>query len=150
MFSKQNLLIILAVTLAGIYIYYFTDWINRPRIQIIAQTRPIQPRGPVALVYPVSFQLDGQYRLTSVKVVPLGGYETNKFVPALWHLVAYTNTPPSQGFLYGQRLLGMKPTISNAPAGRLQPTTAYRLFVEAGRSKGQIDFRTSGSVEPGN
>jgi hypothetical protein len=150
MFSKQNLLLILAVALAGIYVYYFTDWINRPRIQIIAQTRPIQPRGPVALVYPVSFQLDGQYRLSSVKVVPLAGYETNKFVPALWHLVAYTNTPPSQGFLYGQRLPGMKPSISNAPAGRLQPTTAYRLLVEAGRSKGQIDFVTSGPVEPGN
>src|SRR6266566_945953 len=76
MFSKQNILLFLAVVLAGIYVYYFTDWVNRPRIQIIAQTRPIQPRGPVALVYPVSFLLDGQYRLTSVKVVPLSGYET--------------------------------------------------------------------------
>ena len=150
MLSKQNVLLILAVVLAGIYVYYFTDWINRPRIQIIAQTRPIQPRGPVAMVYPVSFLLDGQYQLTSVKVVPLRGSETNKFVPPLWHLIAYTNAPPSQGFLYGQRLPGMKPSISNAPPGRLQPTTDYRLFVEAGRSKGQIDFRTSGPVEPGN
>src|SRR6266511_3595078 len=97
MFSKQSALIILAVILAGIYLYYFTDWINRPRIQIIAQTRPIQPRGPVALVYPVSFLLDGQYRLTSVKVVPLGGYETNKFVPPLWHLIAYTSGPVEPG-----------------------------------------------------
>ena len=150
MLSKQNVLGVLAVVLAGIYVYYFTDWINRPRIQIIAQTRPIQPRGPVALVYPVSFLLDGQYRLTSVKVVPLSRYETNKFVPPLWHLIAYTNTPPSQGFLYGQRLPGMKTSISNARPDRLQPTTVYRLFVEAGRSKGQIDFRTSGPVEPGN
>src|SRR5437016_8672298 len=106
MFSKQNVLILLAAVLAGIYVYSFTDWINRPRIQIIAQTRPIQPREPVALVYPVSFLLEGQYRITSVKVVPLSGYETNKFVPPLWHLIAYTNTPPSQGFLYGQRLPG--------------------------------------------
>jgi hypothetical protein len=150
MFSKQNMLLALAIMLAGTYIYFFTDWINRPRIQIIAQTRPIQPRGPVALVYPVSFLLDGNYRLTSVKVVPLRGYQTNKFVPPLWHLIAFTNTPPTQGFLYGQRLPGMKPSISNAPPQRLQPTTDYRLLVEAGRSRGQIDFRTSGPIEPGN
>ena len=150
MFSKQNVLILTAVVLAGLYVYYFTDWINRPLIQIIAQTRPIQPKGPVAQVYPVSFLLDGQYQLKSVKVVNVGAYETNKFVPPLWHLIAFTNTPPSQGFLYGQRLPGMKPSISNARPDRLQPTTVYRLFVEAGRSKGQIDFRTSGPVEPGN
>ena len=150
MFSKQNMLLALAIMLAGTYVYFFTDWINRPRIQIIAQTRPIQPRGPVALVYPVSFLLDGNYRLTSVKVVPLRGYQTNKFVPPLWHLIAFTNTPPTQGFLYGQRLPGMKPSISNAPPQRLQPTTDYRLLVEAGRSRGQIDFRTSGPIEPGN
>src|ERR1041385_4445686 len=150
MVSKQNALILLAVVLAGSYVYYFTDWINRPRIQIIAQTRPIQPRGPVGTVYPVSFLLDGQYRLTSVKVVPLGGYESNRFVRPLWHLIAFTNAPPSQGFLYGERLPGMKPSSTNARTEQLKPSTAYRLFVEAGRSKGQIDFLTSGLVEPAN
>ena len=86
MFSKQNVLILTAVVLAGLYVYYFTDWINLPRIQIIAQTRPIQPRGPVAQVYPVSFLLDGQYQLKSVKVVAVGAYETNKLTPPLWHI----------------------------------------------------------------
>src|SRR5947207_7638790 len=114
MFSKQNVLILLAIVLAGTYVYFFTDWINRPHIQIIAQTRPIQPRGPVAKVYPVSFLLDGQYKLTSVKVVLLSAYATNKFTPPLWHLIAHTNAPPAEGFLYGQRLPGMRPSISNA------------------------------------
>jgi hypothetical protein len=44
----------------------------------------------------------------------------------------------------------MKPSITNARPDALQPSAVYRLFVEAGRSKGQIDFRTSGPVEPGN
>ena len=150
MFSKQNVLILTAVVLAGLYVYYFTDWINLPRIQIIAQTRPIQPRGPVAQVYPVSFLLDGQYQLKSVKVVAVGAYETNKLTPPLWHLVAYTNVPPTEGFLYGQRLPGMRPWLTNARPQRLEPNTVYRLFVQAGRAKGQIDFHTSGLVEPNN
>ena len=78
MLSKQAVLIVVAIVLAGLYVYFFTDWINRPRIQIIAQTRPVQPRGQAAKVYPISFLLDGQYKLTSVKVVLLNEFETNK------------------------------------------------------------------------
>ncbi|PYM10656.1 MAG: hypothetical protein DME18_15820, partial [Verrucomicrobia bacterium] len=146
MFSKQNVLIVLAVLLGGIYIYYFTDWINHPHIQIIAQTRPIQPRGPVAKVYPVSFLLDGKYKLRSVKVVPLAEYATNKFTPPFWHLIAHTNVASVEGFLYGQRIPGMRPWITNAQPRRLEPDTVYRLFVESGRAKGQIDFHTSGLI----
>jgi len=50
MLSKQTVLIIVAIVLAGVYVYFFTDWVNRPRIQIIAQTRPVQPRGQAAKV----------------------------------------------------------------------------------------------------
>jgi len=150
MFSKQSALIILAVILAGIYLYFFTDWINRPRIQIIARTRPIQPKGAGAKVYPVSFLLDGQYKLTSVKVVLLSAYETNKFTPPLWHLIAYTNVPPTEGFLYGQRLPGMRPWMTNSRPQRLEPNTLYRLMLEAGRARGRIDFHTSGLVKTGN
>jgi hypothetical protein len=148
MVSKQTGLVLLAIILAGIYIYCFTDWIDRPRIQIIAQTRPIQPRGPAPKVYPVSFVLDGKYKLSSVKVVSLSALETNKSAPPQWHLVAYTNVPPTEGFLYGQRIPGMRPATPNARSEQLEPNTEYRLCVEAGRAKGQIDFRTSGLIEP--
>jgi hypothetical protein len=148
MFSKQTLLIGLAILLAGIYIYFFTDWINRPRIQIIAQTRPIQPQGPTAKVYPVSFLLDGNYKLGSVKVVLLSAYETNRLTSPLWHLIAFTNVPSTEGFLYGQRIAGMRPWRTNAGPQQLEPNTVYRLFVEAGRARGQIDFQTSGLIEP--
>ena len=142
------MLIILAILLASLYVCFFTDWINRPRIQIIAQTRPIQPRGQTAQVYPVSFLLDGRYKLTSVKVVSPGALATNKFAPPLWYLVAFTNVPPCEGFLYGQRIPGMRPWMTNSRPNQLEPSTAYRLVVEAGRAKGQVDFRTSGSIEP--
>ena len=150
MLSKQAVLIVVAIVLAGLYVYFFTDWINRPRIQIIAQTRPVQPRGQAAKVYPISFLLDGQYKLTSVKVVLLNEFETNKFTPPLWHLVRYTNVPPTQGFLYGQRIPGMRPGMTNARPRQLEPNTSYRLFVEAGRAKGQIDFHTSDLVQSDN
>ena len=150
MLSKQTVLIFLAILLAGIYIYFFTDWINRPRIQLIAQTRPIQPKGPTAKVYPVSFLLDGQYQLTSIKVVPLGALATNRFAQPMWHLVAYTNVSPVEGFLYGQRIPGMRPWMTNDLPHQLEPNTKYRLVVEAGRARGQIDFQTSGLVEPNN
>src|SRR5260221_12932179 len=114
MFSKQTVLISLAILLASLYVYFFTDWVNRPRIQIIAQTRPIQRRGQTAKVYPVSFLLDGRYNLTSVKVVSLGAFATNKFAPPLWYLITYTNAPPAEGFLYGQRIPGMRPWMTNS------------------------------------
>ena len=147
MISKQTILLLTAIVLAGTYVYFFTDWINPPRIQIIAQTRPIQPRGRAAKTYPVSFLLDGKYRLTSVKVVPRSAYETNKYTPPLWHLISYTNAPFTQGFLYGQRLPGMKPWMTNARTERLEPNTSYRLFLQAGRAKGQMDFRTGDAIE---
>jgi hypothetical protein len=150
MFSKQTVLVLTAIVLAGVYVYFFTDWINTPHIQIIAQTRPIQPRGPVAKVYPVSFLLDGKYKLRSVKVVPLAAFETNKFTPPSWQLIAYTNVPLTEGFLYGQRIPGMRPWMTNAQPQRLEANTAYRLLVVAGRAKGQVDFRTSGLIEPNN
>jgi hypothetical protein len=150
MTSKQNVLIAVAVLLAGFYVYFFTDWINRPRIQILAQTRPVRPRRQTAQTYPVNFTLDGDYSLTSVKVVLLSAYETNKFAPPLWHLVAYTNATPTHGFLYGGRLPGLRPRLTNSRPETLKPDTMYRLFVEAGRARGQIDFRTSGPIETGN
>jgi hypothetical protein len=62
--------------------------------------------------------------------------------------MAYTNAPSSEGFLYGQRIAGMRPWLTNAGPQQLEPNTVYRLFVEAGRARGQIDFQTSGLIEP--
>src|SRR5580704_1423740 len=138
--SKRKLLIAVTVVLAVIYAYLFTDWIQRPHIQIIAQTRPIRPGGSSSGVYPVSFLLDGQYHLSSVKVVLLSTFETNRYAVPLWYLVTDTNPPPVEGFLYGSPLQGMRSAVSNAQPEPLRPSTVYRLLVKSGRATGQIDF----------
>jgi hypothetical protein len=146
MLTKQNILIGVALLLGAIYLYAFTDWLSPRRIQIIAQTRPFRPAASTARVYPVSFVLDGTYRLTSVKVVLLSAFETNKFTSPLWELVRLTNAEPTKGFLYGDRIPGMRDKQSNSAAQPLQPNTAYRLLIKSGRAVGQADFRTSGEL----
>jgi len=150
MLSKQNILIATALVLGGIYLYSFTDWLQPRRIQIIAQTRPFQPSAASNRVYPVSFVLDGLYQLTSVKVVPQRAFETNRFALPLWDLVAVTNSGLTRGFLYGSDIPGLKPRKTNSTPEALQPNTVYRLLVQAGRAKGQVDFHTSGEPAPAN
>lgn len=143
MTKKSILLISVAVALAACYLYYFTDWINPPVIQILPQLRP--PRNPArnpTSVYQVSFNLDGKYQLTSVKVIPIQALETNKNALPVWNLTTSSNSVPQKGFFYGLPIPGMRPAITNARPQRLQPEVAYRLFVKAGRAKGQVDFKT--------
>lgn len=150
MLSKQNVLIATALVLGGVYLYFFTDWLQPRRIQIIAQTRPFRPASSNSRVYPVSFVLDGFYQLTSVRVVPLGALQTNRFAPPVWDLVSDTNAAPTKGFLYGGGIPGLKPRQTNSTPQPLQPDTAYRLIVQAGRAQGHVDFHTSGQLEPAN
>jgi len=149
MTKKSILLISVAVALAACYLYYFTDWINPPVIQILPQLRP--PRNPArnpSPVYQVSFNLDGKYRLTSVKVIPIQALATNKNAAPIWNLTTSSNSLPQKGFFYGVPIPGMRPALTNARPQRLQPEVAYRLFVKSGRAKGQVDFKTHALPAP--
>ena len=142
-------LVSIAALLGGAYVYFFSDWFTSQRIQIIPQIRPVRSARGNPGVYPVSFTLDGKYRLTSVKVVEANAYKTNKFTAPVWHLISQSNSVPIPGFIYGQPIRGMKPSITNATPRRLQANMAYRLIVEAGKAKGEQDFKTQGIAEPG-
>jgi hypothetical protein len=146
-------LIVIAVLLGCAYLYFFSDLFASERIQIIPQPRTttaLRAGRPKSAVAPISFTLDGSYRLTSVKVVDLTTYKTNKFAPPLWYLVSPSNSVPTRGFTYGQTIRGMKPKYTNSTTRRLEPNMTYRLFIEAGKAKGEQDFRATGPLEAGN
>jgi hypothetical protein len=143
--STVVLIVILAV-MAGAYAYWFTDWFRPATIQILAQVRPsraVEPALPgMVATYPVSFAFDRKVRLTEVKVVNVEDEATNRFPHCLWHLVSDSNSVPVKAMLYGQWLRGMKPAIPRARPEQLLPEVKYRLYVAAGKFKGQKDFQT--------
>ncbi|MHB8522559.1 MAG: hypothetical protein ACYDH9_17620 [Limisphaerales bacterium] len=140
--SKKNILLLSLVGLTfAAYVYWFTDWFTTPRIQIIVQNRIMPTSRNNPSVYPVSFTLDDRYKLRMVKVISVSALATNKHPLPLWYLVSKTNSAPTPGFLYGWPIRGMKAALPNTRPQPLEPNTTYRLLVEAGRAKGQVDFR---------
>ena len=96
-------------------------------------------RGDTDLPY-VLFGLEGRFKLTEIKVVPLASFQTNSDTPPVWHLVSDSNSPPVQQFTYGQRIRGMKPAFVGAEPEDLETNIMYRLLLSAGKFKGQHDF----------
>ncbi len=138
--SKKNLLLIsLPVVLGIIYIVYFSGWFDKPVIEISPRMRgSASRRGPEEMK--VSFTFDGKVKLTEVKVFAVADMETNKYPHAVWHLFSETNSAPTKAIVYGENITGMKPKIPKMKADPLQPGTKYRLLIEAGKRRGQVDF----------
>lgn len=149
--TKKNWLLLAAlVALAGVYVFYFTDWFKPKTIHISHTSRAPGPRlaGRVAAnreMVPLTFGVEPQCKLTEIVVVPLAAWETNRSILPLWHLVASSNAAPIKMFVYGQRLRGLKPAVAGGHAQPLQPNVTYRLFVTAGKAKGQHDFEIKGT-----
>jgi hypothetical protein len=149
MTRKSWILIGFALALAITYAVFFANWFKPGTIKIYHVTRPtgsaMQTRH-VAPAPPLTFGLEGDYKLTEIKAVPLAEWQTNQNVLPVWHLVSDSNSVPVKSFVYGQRIRGMKPAVPGAQPQPLQPNVAYRLFVNAGRSRGQHDFKSGGSL----
>ena len=147
MAKKQWMLTLVFVLLAGIYVYFFTDWFRSQPIRISHVARPELTRRIGARVKAgnqntaiVTFGLDARYQLTEIKVVCLAEWETNHFALPLWHLISDSNSVPIKMFPYGVAIRGMKPAIAGSWPQPLEPNVTYRLFVSAGSHKGQHDF----------
>lgn len=149
--TKKNV-IVLAVTLVaviGFYLYLFRDSFHKPVIQISHTIRPNPtyirhpPQGVNSEDFPqlINFGLSGEFKLTSVKVVPLAELETNKFAHPLWELITDSNSIPTRAFSYGNKIRGMHPAVKGATADPLVPNVTYRLLVEANALKGEHDFK---------
>lgn len=153
MSRKEILLVAVVAALAGLYVYYFTDWF-RPRFIRIEHTvrslrdawdggRRVAPASHRSS--DVTFALHKNYRLTSVEVVPLAEFSTNKYAHPLWHLVAEKGSKPVNGFVYGMPIAGMTSSVAGIDADLLQPGVEYRLLVRAGSLTGTNDFTIPGS-----
>jgi len=145
MTKKNWLLLVTLVVLAGVYVFYFTDWFKPKIIHISHTSRALGARfaNRVAAnpeMVPITFGVEPQCQPTEIIVVPLAAWETNQNTLPLWHLVASSNAAPIKMFVYGQRIRGLKPEVPGAHAQPLEPNVTYRLFVTAGKAKGQHDF----------
>ncbi|HEX3855676.1 MAG TPA: hypothetical protein VHY30_00070 [Verrucomicrobiae bacterium] len=145
MTKKNWLMMIVLIALAGVYVFYFTDWFKPKIIHISHTSRAIRMRfrnnnAKTSTTVPITFSLEPQCKLTEIKVVLLAAWQTNQNVMPVWHLIADTNSTPIKIFVYGQRIRGLKPEVAGAHAEPLQPDVTYRLFVTAGKARGQHDF----------
>ena len=141
----------IAVILAGCYLYFFTDLFHKPGIQIIPTVRPGRPssipRDPDQdPVHPVSFTLDGKYRLTSVKVVATEELKTNKYAAPLWNLITDSNSIPTKAIVYGFPIKGMKPAVPRARPEPLLAGVEYTLLIEAGKVHSATNFHTTRAI----
>jgi hypothetical protein len=130
---------LVCLTFGGMFVY--RSWIRPVNIQISRPQAPSSP-GRLGTAPPAAaFVLNGNYRLTSVKVVGFAGGSTNETPTPLWHLVSKTGSSPVDRILYGLPIDGMTPALSNRPPQRLLHDETYRLLIEAGKARGQIDFK---------
>ncbi len=142
---KQWFLLAVALVLAVVYVWHFTDWFQHKNIHISSTSRAALSRfrgGGISAT--VAFRLEKGYRLTEVKVVPLAAWQANPAVVPVWHLVGNRRSTPMEFFLYGENIGGMQPAVPGAKPGPLEDSVTYRLFVSAGSVKGQHDFWIGG------
>ena len=140
--TKKNLLLIFfAVGLAAVYAIWFTDWFQPKTVQIFHASRSLRPRQPRGGALPsLIFGVNRRLMFTELKVVPLAGFQTNKNVLPVWHLVSDSNSVPLKSFSYGQAIAGMRPAIKGVRPEALETNVTYRLFVTAGKLTGEHDF----------
>ena len=140
--SKKSILLASAlVVLIGFSLYVNRDRFRSESIQIGHRTMDARNRrnknAPASVL---TFLLDRQLKLTSVKVIPVSDIETNKYPHPIWDLVSDSNSVPTKTFIYGAAIRGMRPSVKGATAWPLEPGVKYRLFIEADGEKAEHEF----------
>ena len=148
--TKKNMFMLTAAFLAvaGFYIYLYGGRFRKPVIHISHTIRPMgwtrrrrtAPGPDTENPEIVTFRLAQDYKLTSIKVIPVAELATNKYAHPIWDLTSDSNSAPIQVFSYGSGVRGMHPSVKGAQADPLQPDVSYRLIVESGGLKGEHDF----------
>jgi hypothetical protein len=124
------------------YYHFFGGRFAAKQIAIHASLRPI--RRAEAPVYPVYFTLNDDFKLTSVKVVPLDDDgQINPATMPVWNLVSDSNSAPTRAFFYGAHIHGMKPALANVQPDPLSPDVIYRILLSSGKLSASLDFKTT-------
>jgi len=138
---------LLIIGLAGLSLYLNRDWFASDTIQISHRLSPWMrsrrpgARNPNDLGVPVTFALNGFYRLKSLRVVEAASFETNKYAVPVWRIVSDSNSVSTSSFSYGSYIRGMRPEAKGIQPEPLQPGVNYRLFVVTDKDlKAQHDF----------
>ena len=146
--TKKNWLpVVLLIVLAAVYVIWFTDWFKPKTIRIFSTIRQVHTRRHGTATEPeLIFGVEpALIHLTEVKVVPLADFKKDPATLPIWHLVSDSNSAPVKNFFYGQGIHGMRSWISGAEPGLLDSNTVYRIFIKAGKAKGEKDFQISGT-----
>jgi hypothetical protein len=144
---KQWMLVALVVALGGFALYLNRDWFAGDDIQIQCRSRPARAGfyrrkrpGPEPTTDPIFFAFDRKLKLTSLKVIPVHEIETNKYPHPICDWVSDSNSVPVAEWTYAMPIRGMRPAVKGATPDPLEPGTAYRLVIEAGKLRAQHDF----------
>jgi hypothetical protein len=97
-------------------------------------------------VYPVVFALDGEYKLTSIRVIEDSPSKTGGAPLIVWQVDTTSNSVPTKAIIYGRTPRGMKLKDERNKPAKLLPGTTYRLVVRAGRYEGRTTFQTKETV----
>lgn len=135
--TRNIVLFSILAILVGLYVVYFTDLFSKPTISISARPRSARTANSPGTV---SFSFDRRCELTEIKVVNVAEFETNKYARAYWHMITDTKSAPLKGIMYGENVKGMKPKIPNTKPEPLEAGQKYRLFIQAGKLRGEVDF----------
>lgn len=135
------------VALAGLSVYLNRDYFRSDGIQITHRLSPwMAAQRPGArnqndFGVPVTFMLNGFYKLTSVRVYETEKLATNKYTVPVWRIVSDSNSVPTSSFNYGSGIRGMHPEAKGVRPEPLQPGVSYRLVVVTDKKlEGQHDF----------
>jgi len=154
--GKKNAIVLATAVLAVVsfYLYLYRDSLGKKDIQIFhtirldssaLRHRPANGGGDETPNV-ITFGMGTDYKLTSIKVIPVAAIETNKYPVPVWELESKSNSMPIKAFSYGEHIHGMHPPIKGGQAEPLLPNVPYRLLVAAGSKKGQHDFVITNDV----
>jgi hypothetical protein len=147
---KRKKILVVGTTLllvVGVYAYVYRDWFHPTDMQIYHRPSAGRAVGGQARANrvpagaAVAFGFDRAYVLKDVEIVDVEALKTNRAAVPLWHLVSDSNSVPVKGFIYGERIRGMRPFVKGMRAESLQSNVTYRLIVKTDRLKGQHDFK---------